>query len=190
MATHSFSTLVTRSWPLRTSSVTPVTKSWPTSGPRFCVIWVRKMPASGWGSLWDSSSFVPWFSTLVFRNSSGVRPYVWVQDKFVYFRQSAQKAVLCPAELLRQFFNDSAFNLLRNLCDVFRVNSRNRRVSWLAVSRMFLVCFSCNGCQLSFVSQWRHLFEGKMLRSYEDWISFSVNRLENITKMWFFRKNN
>ena len=39
-----------------------------TSGPEFCVIWLRKMPASGWGSLWESSSFVPWFSTLVFRN--------------------------------------------------------------------------------------------------------------------------
>ena len=31
---------------------------------------------------------------------------------------------------------------------------------------------SCNGCQLSFVSQWCHHFEGKVLRSYEDWINF------------------
>ena len=29
------------------------------------------MPASGWGSLWESSSFVPWFSTFVFRNVPG-----------------------------------------------------------------------------------------------------------------------
>ena len=42
--------------------------SWPTSGPEFCVVWLRKIPASGWGSLWESSSFVPWFSTFVFRN--------------------------------------------------------------------------------------------------------------------------
>ena len=40
-------------------------------GPKFCVLWPRKMPASGWGSLWESSSFVPWFSTFVFRNFPG-----------------------------------------------------------------------------------------------------------------------
>ena len=48
--------------------------SWPTSGPEFCVLWLRKMPASGWGSLWESSSFVPWFSKLVFRNVPGTVP--------------------------------------------------------------------------------------------------------------------
>ena len=63
------------------------------------------------------------------RNSSGVRPYLWVQEKFVKFRQSTQNAGLCPAELLGQFFSDSAFNLFRNLCDIFLVNSRNGRVS-------------------------------------------------------------
>ena len=40
-------------------------------GPEFCVVWPRKMPASGWGSLWESSSFVPRFSTFVFRNVPG-----------------------------------------------------------------------------------------------------------------------
>ena len=43
-------------------------------GPKFCVVWLRKMPASGWGSLWESSSFVPWFSTFVFRNVPGTVP--------------------------------------------------------------------------------------------------------------------
>ena len=104
------------------------------------------------------------------RNGSGMRPYLLVQKKFVWFRQSTQNAGLCPAELLGQFFSDSTFNLLRDLCDTFLVNSRNGRVSWLAVPRIFFLCFSCNGCQLPFVSQRSHLFEGKMLRSYEDWI--------------------
>ena len=45
-----------------------------TSGPEFCVIWLRTMPASGWGSLWESSSFVPWFSSFVFRNVPGTVP--------------------------------------------------------------------------------------------------------------------
>ena len=143
-----------------------------TSGPEFCVIWLRKMPPSGWGSLWESSSFVPWFSTFVFRNVPGTVPE-WV--RICGFKiQSTQNAGLCPAELLGLFFSNSAFNLLRNLCDIFLVNSRNGRVSWLAVPRMFILCFSYNGCQLSFVSQCCHLFEGKMLRSYEDWISFHL----------------
>ena len=45
--------------------------SWPTSRPEFCVIWLRKMPASGWGSLWESSSFVIRYSTFVYRNVPG-----------------------------------------------------------------------------------------------------------------------
>ena len=108
------------------------------------------------------------------RNGSGKRPYLWVQEKIASFRQSTQDAGLYPDELLRQFFNDFAFNLFRKLCDMFLVNSRNGCVSWLAVPRMLLLCFSWNGCQLSFVSQCCHLFEGKMLRSYEDWVSFHL----------------
>ena len=33
-----------------------------------------KMPAPGWGSLWELSSFVPWFSKFVFRNVPGTVP--------------------------------------------------------------------------------------------------------------------
>ena len=62
------------SWPQTLSFRTLVTMSWPTSGPEFCVVWLRKMPASEWGSLWESSSFVPWFSTFVFRNVLGTVP--------------------------------------------------------------------------------------------------------------------
>ena len=104
------------------------------------------------------------------RNGFGMRLYLLVREKFIYFRQSIRNAGLYPVELLGQFFSDSAFNLLRNLCDIFLVTSRNGRVSWLAVPKIFLFSFSCNGCQLSFVSQRCHLLEGKMLRSYEDWI--------------------
>ena len=48
--------------------------SWPTFWPEFCVVWLRKMPASGWGSLWESSSFVPWFFTFVFWDVPGTVP--------------------------------------------------------------------------------------------------------------------
>ena len=58
----------------RLADSTKLVLSWPTSGPEFCVVWLRKRPASGWGSLWESSSFVPWFSTFVFRIVPGTVP--------------------------------------------------------------------------------------------------------------------
>ena len=33
--------------------------------------WQTEGPTSGWGSLWESSAFVPWLSTFVFRNVPG-----------------------------------------------------------------------------------------------------------------------
>ena len=74
------------------------------------------------------------------------RPYLWVQEKLVQFRQSTQNAGLCPVESMGQLHSDSAFNLFRNLCDKFLVDSRNGHVSRLAVPRMFLLYFFWNGC--------------------------------------------
>ena len=143
-------------------------------GPEFCLVWPWKMPASGWGSLWESSSFVPWFSTFVFRNVPGtVLECVcicWFERNSSNLDRASEMRDSIRSNSWDSFFSDSAFNLLRNLCDIFPVNSGNGRVSWLAVPRIFFLCFSCNGCQLSFVSQRCHLLEGKMLRSYEDWI--------------------
>ena len=55
-------------------SVAPVTTSWPSSGTEFSVIWLWKMPASGWESLRGSSSFVPWLVLNAFRDVSGAVP--------------------------------------------------------------------------------------------------------------------
>ena len=46
----------------------------PSSGPEFCVIWLLKMPASGWGLLWASLSFVPWLALNTFLDVSGAVP--------------------------------------------------------------------------------------------------------------------
>ena len=58
------------SYPLSCACVlslwTPVAKSWLSSRPE-----VRR-PASGWGSLWESSSFVPWLILNIFQDVSGV----------------------------------------------------------------------------------------------------------------------
>ena len=75
---------------------------------------------------------------------------------------------LCPAELLGHFSSDYVFDLFKLLRDKFLVNSRNGRVSSLAFPMMSFLCFSCNDCQLSFVSQLCYLFERELLRSYED----------------------
>ena len=49
--------------------------------------WQTEGPTSGWGSSWERFSFGSWFPTSVSmnvpRNGSGVRPYLWDQEKFV-----------------------------------------------------------------------------------------------------------
>ena len=45
-----------------------------SSGPEFRVVWLWETLVSGWGSLWESSSFVPWFLPSVFREVSGAVP--------------------------------------------------------------------------------------------------------------------
>ena len=94
------------------------------------------------------------------RNRSGEHPYLWVQEKFVQFRQSAKSEGLCPADFLGQCFSDSALDLLRNLCDIVLVNSRNGRVPRLAVPRLFFLCFPWNVRQQWLVSRCCYLFEG------------------------------
>ena len=116
-----------------------------------------------------------WFSVFhffvreFFQIGSGVSPYLWVQGNIFQFRQSTQNSGVSPVELLGQFFSDSAFNLFTNLFHLFLVSSKNGCVSWLAVHRKSLLCFLCNGCQLSFVSPC------SMLPSFER---------ENATQLW------
>ena len=64
-------------------------------------------------------------------------------------------------EFLSRFLSDSAFNLLENFCATFLVDSRNGRLSRLAVPRLFLLCFSCSCYQFLFVSQYCHLLKRK-----------------------------
>ena len=64
--------------------------SWPSSGPEFCVIWPWKRPASGRGSLWESSSFVPWLVFNAFRDGSGVVPECPGSSGFI--RKSSSRA--------------------------------------------------------------------------------------------------
>ena len=83
--------------------------SWPSSGPEFCVIWLLKMPASGWGLLWESSSFVPWLILNMFRDVHGAVPeWPWISG---FMRKSSRRA---NATSMR-------FSVLLNSCDNFLV---------------------------------------------------------------------
>ena len=88
---------------------TPVTMSWLSSGPKFCVIWLLERPASGWGLLWESSSFVPWLILHTFRDVSGAVPeWPWVSG---FMKKSSSRA---SAPSMR-------FSVLLNSCDNFLV---------------------------------------------------------------------
>ena len=124
------------------------------------------------------------------RNGSRVLWSLWVQEQFVRLKQSTQNMGLCLAEILGQFFDDSAYHLIGNLWDKVLINSRNGRVPRQAVPRKFLLCFSWNGCQHLVVCQCLHLFEGKLLNSSEDWIIFfNFNELESKANVFFLINN-
>ena len=86
--------------------------------------------------------------------------YKWVLEKFFWFKQSTQRAGLCPSEIQRQFSSRPAFSLFGKLSYIFLVDSRNRRVSW-----MDPLCLSCIGC---------HFLEGRIQNKGEDWPFFEV----------------
>ena len=89
------------SWPSALSLRTPVVMSWRSSRPE-----VRR-PASGWGSLWESSSFVPWFILNTFRNVSRVvKEWPWRSG---FMRKTSSRA---SAPSMR-------FSVLLNSCDNF-----------------------------------------------------------------------
>ena len=143
------------------------------SRSEFWVVWPQKMPASGWGSLWESSSFVPWFSTFVFRNVPGtVSECVCI----CWFERKSSNLVRAPK------MGDS---VLLNSWDSFLVTlpSISSETCVIYSSLIlgtdvfrdwpFLGSSSC--VSLVTAANFRlflnvAIFEEKMLRRYEDWI--------------------
>ena len=116
-----------------------------TSGPEFCVIWLRKMPASGWGSLWESSSFVPWFSTFVFWNVSRTVP---VCVRICGFRRNSSNLDRAPKmrDSVRLNSWDSFLVTLLSIssetCVIYSSFILGTDVfSWLAFPRIFFFFF-------------------------------------------------
>ena len=166
----------------------------PTSGPKFCVVWRRKMHASGWGSLWESSSFVPWISTFVFRNVPGTVPEC---VRICGFKRNSSNLDRAPK------MRDS---VLLNSWDSFLV-------TLTPISSRSCVIFSslilgtdafrdspflgCPCCVSHVTAAIFRLFfnvaiflKGKCYAVMKTELNLFVNQLEIIAKTWFFRKHN
>ena len=145
--------------------------------------WQTEGHSSGWGSSWERSSFGSWFSIFVFRNVPGTVQECLRICGFKRNSSNLDRAPKMPDFVLLNSWDSflvTLSSISSETCVIFLVNSRSGRVSWLAVPRIFLLCFSGNGCQLSFVSQCCHLFERKMLRNYEE-LQYSVQSTDNLS---------
>ena len=168
-------TPVTMSRQWRISPVTPVTMSRQYFGPKFWVVWPRKLPASGWGFFWESSSFVPWFSTFVFRNVPGTVPECVV---ICWFKRNSSNLDRAPKmrDSVRLNSWDSFLLTLPSVSsetcliysslilgmDVFR--------DWPFLGWSFCVYLVTAANFRLFLNG--AIFEVVLLRSYGDWISF------------------
>ena len=146
--------------------------------PEFCVVWPPKMPASGWGSLWESSSFVPWFSTFVFRNVPGMVPECVRISGFKRNSSNLERAAELRDSVLLNSWDSFLVTLpstSSKTCviysslilgtDVFRdwpILGFSSCISLVTAAnfRLFL------NVAILLKGKWR------MLRSYEDWTSF------------------
>ena len=160
--------------PLEVCSITPVIVSWasPVSESIEGRDWQTEGPTSGWGSLWESFSFVLWFTTFMFRKVPGTVPECVRTCWFKRNSSNLHRAPKMRDSVLLNFW-DSFFLTLPSISsetcviypslilgtDVFR--------DW-----PFLGCSSC--VSLVPAANFRLflkvvIFEGKMLRSYGDW---------------------
>ena len=164
-------------------------------GPKFCVVWPRKMPASGWGSLWESSSFVPWFSTFVFRNVPGT---VSECVRIYWFKRNSSNLDRAPKMRDSVLLNswDSFLLTLPSIssetCVIFSSLIQGTDVfrDW-----PFLGCSSCvslvTAANFRLFLNVAIFLKKKLLRSYEDWIIlYLIINLRLQQKMWIFKINN
>ena len=108
-----------------------------SSGPEFPAIWLWDMLASGWGSLWESFSFVPWLVPYAFRDVSGmVREWPWICG---FMRKSSR----------RDNASKKRSSVLLNSCDNFfvtlpSISSEKEWFSLLVIREhlSFVPCYS------------------------------------------------
>ena len=144
-------------------------------GLKFCVLWPRKMLASGWGSLWESSSIVPWFSTFVFRNVPGT---VSECVRICWFKRNSSNLDRAPKmrdTVLLNSWDSFLLTLLlisSETCVIYfsLILGTNVFRDWPFLGSSSCVSFVTAANFRLFLNV--SFFEGKMLRSYENWITF------------------
>ena len=163
------------------SSWTPVTVSWPSSAPEFRVAWLWKVPASGWESLWESSSFVSWLVLNALQDASGVvLEWPWISG---LMRKSSRRS---NAPNMR-------FSVLLNSCENFLMTlpSISSEI-WVMLSSCDLATFEFNATLLMRCSSYFSLFNatsfllflrdafstGKEFSKIKSWVSFLERKIK------------
>ena len=132
---------------------------------RVCVVWLVKMLASGWGSLCESSSFVPWFVSNAFQDISRAVPeWPWISGLMRKSSRCDNATNMRFFELLRRLLCDSSLNFFGNLIYVVLLRLGNTRVLSPIAPKMFLTIFLVCCCQFPLVSKSCH-FYGKVFFS-------------------------
>ena len=97
------------------------------SGPKSSEDWLKETPMSGWGSIWELSSFVLWFFFVKLQDVSGTgleRARDCEFRRKSSSRDVTQNAKFSLTELLEQFLCQSPFNFYGDLCKIFFLYSR------------------------------------------------------------------
>ena len=109
------------------------------------------MPASGWGSLWESSSFVHWFLPSGFRDVSRANPeWPWISE--LKLNSSIWEGAP-KVRLLGPLFCYSTLTFLRNLNDITFLWSRSCCVLCQVAPRMLFIILLVQGCNFLPISQ-------------------------------------
>ena len=153
------------------------------------------MPASGWGSLWESSSFVPWFSTFVFRNVPGTVPECVVICWFKRNSSNLDRAPKMRDSVLLNYWDSFLLTLPSISSETCVIYSSLILGTDVFHDWPFLGCSSCvslvtAGCQLSFLSQRCHSWRQNATQLWRLKYFVFVNQVEIITKMLLFKINN
>ena len=157
-------------------------------GPDYRVVCFSDMLASGWGSLWESSSFVHWFVPSVFRDISGADPeWTWTSGLKI---NSSSREGAPKVRLLGPMFCYSTLNFLKKLKDIIFLWSGNCCVFYQVSPRMLHTIFLVQSCKFLPVSQSCHFLQEKTEQSLRLNYQFMKEFNSLIRIMFLVRKKN
>ena len=132
--------------------------------------WWEQHTTSGQGSFRERSPVGSRFPESLFLDVPGSL-YLWVQKRFVKFRQSTQNTRLRPCEFFWEFFSYFPFDLFRDLWDEFLSHFWIKSVLRLTVPGI-LRCSSRHCCFFSLIPQSCLDTEGKAMSTVKTELKF------------------